>query len=174
MGSQPPVSLASNSYPMLAQADYNSTNLHRVTSAPQQSYALTPVVSNEQTSPVWDPSGIFNQWHTAFGGQSQPSPSQPTRQSPVDYRSLPTSAPMIPQQQPTSGQYPLYSAPQLQVPQPRTTAALPEQVPSMPTVTPNMWHDAFTNAYVSGYGNKRNREESVDMSAYNPYQRRRQ
>ena len=42
--------------------------------------------------------------------------------------------------------------------------------PMPPTVTPNMWQDAFTSAYVSGHGQKRYRDESVDLTGvYDPY-----
>jgi len=50
---------------------------------------------------------------------------------------------------------------------------VPDPIPSMPTVTPVMWQDAFTNAYVSGHGNKRYREESLDHIPYDQYSKRR-
>merc|ERR1712054_310154 len=51
-------------------------------------------------------------------------------------------------------------------------AAIPETTPPIPTVTPLMWQDAFTTAYVSGHGNKRYRGDGMDPNSYNQYKRR--
>merc|ERR1712230_111666 len=51
-------------------------------------------------------------------------------------------------------------------------AAIPETTPPIPTVTPLMWQDAFTTAYVSGHGNKRYRDDGMDPNSYNQYKRR--
>jgi hypothetical protein len=143
------VTFNTSSFDIPTSTAYPAQNFSHVTNpAYQQPYSLERVPSNEQqTAPVWDPSGIFSQWNTAFG--PQPAPTQP-------------------------------SPPAAQYSQPVATAALrgQQQQPPMPgagftpmpTVTPNMWQDAFTSAYVSGHGQKRYRDESVDLTGvYDPY-----
>ncbi|KAK5124164.1 hypothetical protein LTR85_001867 [Meristemomyces frigidus] len=59
---QPPMTYHQGTYQLQNHSSYASQSLQHVTSAPQAGYALEPVISNEQqTTPVWDPSGIFNQ-----------------------------------------------------------------------------------------------------------------
>lgn len=143
---------------------YSGQSIPQVTSASQIGYALEPVISGEQQTPVWDPSGIFNQWNTAFGGAQAP-PSQP---SPPDPRRMqPTSAPMMPNQSPINTQQ-IYGTQQFPV---NPNSVVPDATPPVmqPTVTPVMWQDAFTSAYVSGHGQKRYREASVDHTAYGHY-----
>lgn len=156
----------SNSYDVSANAGYTAHNMQPVPAAVQQPYALEPVISNEQPPPVWDPSGIFNQWNTAFGGPAQ-SAAQP---SPPDPRLVqPTSSHLVPhnQQQPPVPQSAIYGA-QSTLPSPATQIGA--GIPAVPTVTPVMWQDAFTSAYVSGHGGqKRFREGSLESAAYNQY-----
>jgi len=146
---------------------FSSQNLHQATSAPQTGYALERVISNEHPSPpAWDPSGIFIQWNSAFGGQPQPPP-QPQVPDP---RVQQTSAPYMPSQQSPPAQQTIYAS----QPMPSSAGSLaPETAPPMPTVTPLMWQDAFTTAYVSGHGNKRYRDNGVDQMAYQQYAKRR-
>lgn len=163
MTSRPPLP-HSGSYDVSGHSTYSGQSIPQVTSASQIGYALEPVISNEQQTPVWDPSGIFNQWNTAFGGAQAPPP-QP---SPPDPRRMqPTSAPMMPNQSPINAQS-IYSTQQYPV---NPNAVVPDATPPVmqPTVTPVMWQDAFTSAYVSGHGQKRYREASVDHSAYGQY-----
>lgn len=171
MQGQPAGPLRTSSFDLLQmQGGYGTTNLQRVTSAPQTSYALEPVISNEQTTPVWDPSGIFNQWNTAFGPPSVPSAAaQPTTSMP-DPRTQIASAHMLQQSQAMPSQQALYSSQQIP---PTSNPMVPETVPSMPTVTPVMWQNAFATAYVSGHGHKRYRDESFDINVYDQYQKRR-
>ena len=120
--------------------------LPQISTAPQTGYPLEPVISNEQQTPVWDPSGIFREWNTAFGppAQAQQTPPGQSMQQPV-------------MQSPTTAQH-MYS----------------QQMPAanmMPTVTPVMWQNAFTDAYVSGHGHKRHRDDGMD--GYGGYQKRR-
>lgn len=163
MGGRPPLSHHSASYDMPADTAYATQTLQQVTSAPQIGYSLETVISNEQQTPVWDPSGIFNQWNTAFGGAqapTQPSPPDPRRMQP-------TAASMMANQTSPITAPPLYNTQQLSV---NPSQVVPEvTAPVMPTVTPVMWQDAFTHAYVSGHGQKRYREASVDHSAYGHY-----
>ena len=77
--------------------------------------------------------------------------------------------PMVPVQLSPTSHATLYSPQTMSNP----GALVPEPVVDVPTVTPVMWQDAFTNAYVSGHGQKRYREMSADHSAYNPYSKRR-
>ncbi|KAK3675729.1 hypothetical protein LTR78_004370 [Recurvomyces mirabilis] len=160
---------SSAGYQMAPQVSYATNAVHQVTSAPQTGYALEPVISNEQ-QPVWDPSGIFQQWNSAFGGaQPQPQPSPQNVQAP-DPRMAMTSAAGLPQNpSPTSHPSTYTSQP---LPPNGTSAVLPEQtLPAMPTVTPVMWQDAFTTAFVSGHGHKRYRQE--DAGYYDQYAKRR-
>lgn len=135
---------------------YSPHSIGQVVSAPQIGYAMEPVISNEQHTPVWDPSGIFQQWNAAFGGAPPPQATPPNART-----MAPTSAPMIPNQQSPSSAHVNYGAQAVPVVQNTT--------PTMPTVTPVMWQNAFTNAYVSGHGQKRYREASVDHSALDQY-----
>lgn len=134
--------------------------LHQVTSAPQTGYALEPVISNEQQTPVWDPSGLFQQWNSAFG---------PTPQQPSPNAQAPTSMSAISQQQSPTTQPAMYGT-QSVTP---NAVSLVHDVPAIPTVTPVMWQDAFTTAYVSGHGNKRYRPHDLDNSTYTQFPKRR-
>jgi hypothetical protein len=172
------VTFNTSSFDIPTSTAYPAQNFSHVTNtAYQQPYSLERVPSNEQqTTPVWDPSGIFSQWNTAFG----PQPAAPTQPSPpAAHYSQPTSAASLlrqplPQQPVSAGMQASFYQP------PVATAALrgqPQQtqIPAagfapMPTVTPNMWQDAFTSAYVSGHGQKRYRDASVDLTGvYDPY-----
>ena len=159
-------SVHASTYPELTQATYALPALHQVNSAPQIGYALEPIVSHEQPTPVWDPSGIFNQWNTAFGASSQAVPPPQAHTA----RTHSTSAPFTPQQQPATGPPSVYHSQQANQ---NTSSVFPGNMPSVPTVTPVMWQDAFTNAYVSGHGHKRYRQETVESSPYGHYQKRR-
>ena len=160
-----------SNYTIPSQTAYSSANLQQVTSAPQSGYTLEPVISNEHTQPVWDPSGIFNQWNTAFGAgaQAQQAAAQPAPQGPNSHVQ-PTSAPIMPQQQSPAVQHPIFGSQQIS---PSVSSVPAETVPTMPTVTPVMWQDAFTSAYVSAHGQKRYREETMEPNAYHHYQKRR-
>ncbi len=154
------------SYPIPGQTSYAAQTLHELNSAAQSSYPLAPVVSNEQVTPVWDPSGIFQQWNSAFGGQPQPSP--PDVPPTVQTRVTPGSAPALAQQQSPTSHPGVYGAHQV-VPNTNSLGA-DSVLPAIPTVTPVMWQDAFTTAYVSGQGNKRHRQE---QDWYDPNAKRR-
>jgi hypothetical protein len=172
------VTFNTSSFDIPTSTAYPAQNFSHVTNpAYQQPYSLERVPSNEQqTAPVWDPSGIFSQWNTAFG--PQPAPTQPS--PPAAHYSQPTPGASIlrqplPQQPVSAGMQASFYQP------PAATAALrgqqqqaqmpPAGFSPMPTVTPNMWQDAFTSAYVSGHGQKRYRDEgSVDLTGvYDPY-----
>jgi hypothetical protein len=173
------VTFNTSSFDIATSTAYPAQNFSHVSNPAyqQQPYSLERVPSNEQqTAPVWDPSGIFSQWNTAFG--PQPAPTQPS--PPAAHYSQPTPGASLlrqplPQQQPVSaGMQASFYQP------PAATAALrgqqqaqmpPAGFSPMPTVTPNMWQDAFTSAYVSGHGQKRYRDEgSVDLTGvYDPY-----
>ena len=132
---------------MSSQTSYPSASVARAT-PPHTGYSLEPTISTNQSTPEWDPSGIFQQWNTAFGA---PAPPQ---QSPItDVRMAPG---LVPTQQPAAPLQPMFAARQT------PPNAVPDM--SMPTVTPVMWQDAFTNAYVSGHGHKRYREGSADFT----------
>lgn len=144
----------------------------------QQQYPLERVSSNEQqAAPVWDPSGIFAQWNTAFGQQPAPQqPSPPTAQYTQPLSSASMLQQPLPQQTMSAGMQASYYQPptaSAAVHPPQQRAPMPTSgfaAPSMQTVTPNMWQDAFTSAYVSGHGQKRNRDESIDVSGvYDSY-----
>ncbi|KAF2217891.1 hypothetical protein CERZMDRAFT_63994 [Cercospora zeae-maydis SCOH1-5] len=128
-------------------------------SAAQTGYGLEPVISNEQHTPVWDPSGIFNQWNAAFGAPPQATPPGPASMQH-------TSAPIMHNQTSPISTHAMYGGQQIPVSNPVVPDTSP---PAMPMVTPVMWQDAFTSAYVSGHGQKRYREASVDHSAYAQY-----
>lgn len=171
------VAFNTSSFDLPSSTAYPTQNFSHVTSnAYQQPYSLERVPSNEHHSPpVWDPSGIFSQWNNAFG--PQPNPQQP---SPPAAHYTPTSsssASMLRQPMP---QQPVSAGMQASFYQPPAAAAVraPPQLtpmpgsgfPGIPTVTPNMWQDAFTSAYVSGHGQKRFRDDSVDLGGmYDAY-----
>lgn len=141
---------------------YAPQTIGQVTSGPQIGYALEPVISNESHTPVWDPSGIFQQWNAAFGGAPPPQATPPAART-----MAPTSAPMVPNQHSPGSTNISYGGTQ---PMPvNASSVVQNTTPTMPTVTPVMWQNAFTNAYVSGHGQKRYREASVDHSALNQY-----
>ena len=162
MQAHPAMPYKGASFAVPSPTAYAPSNVQRTTSAPrQQGYGLQPVISNEQQpQPVWDPSGIFQQWNTAFGAQAQAQAQAVPQPAPIpDPRIQPTAAPMVTQQQSPVGQHPMYGSQQM----PSTVSPVgPDPIPAMPTVTPVMWQDAFTNAYVSGHGHKRHRDESWD------------
>jgi hypothetical protein len=166
---QPPMPFTTQSYSGPSPTAYAPPSIAQVTSSPTQGYTLEPVISNEQQTPVWDPSGIFQQWNTAFGAQA---PAQPPPQGVVpDPRMHPTSAPVLqaPQQSPPAPA-PMYSAQQIPS---SANPAVPDPMSNMPTVTPVMWQDAFTSAFASGHGHKRYREETLDSMPYDQYSKRR-
>lgn len=158
---RPGMPFPSNSYDMSTQAAYAPHTINQVTSGPQIGYDLQPVISNESHTPVWDPSGIFQQWNTAFGGAPPPQATPPSSRT-----MAPTSAPMMPNQQSPGSAHTGYGTQPMPV---NTGSVVQNTTPTMPTVTPVMWQNAFTNAYVSGHGQKRYREASVDHSALNQY-----
>jgi hypothetical protein len=171
------VAFNTNSFNLPSSTTYPTQNFsHVANTAYQQPYALERVPSNEQhTPPVWDPSGIFSQWNTAFG--PQPNPQQP---SPPEVQYTPGSSSASLLRQPMPQQQPVSAGMAASFYQPPAAAAVrppPQHTPvpggtysGMPTVTPNMWQDAFTSAYVSGHGQKRFRDESVDLTGiYDPY-----
>lgn len=145
------------------QAAYAPQSIGQVTSAPGQGYGL----EHEQTAPVWDPSGIFQQWNTAFGAQG---PAQPQPPPSSDPRMFPTSAPIPPHPQQSPPPHPIFGSQQGAS---TGNMAVPDPMSGLPTVTPVMWQDAFTNAYVSGHGHKRYREESLEPAPYDQYSKRR-
>jgi hypothetical protein len=156
-GSAPSVPHHSSAYEVPQPSSYTSATIPQASS--QTGYSLEPVISNEQHTPVWDPSGIFHQWNAAFGGEAPPQATPPgPRGMP------PTSARMLSNQTSPINTHSLFSAPQVPM---GPNHILPDSTPpAMPMVTPVMWQDAFTSAYVSGHGQKRYREASVDHSAY--------
>jgi hypothetical protein len=139
-------------------------------------YNLDDVSSNDGASPVWDPSGIFDSWNTAFGG----APAQPSTPQVSDYRHMTPTLPSVSgvPHSPTA----IYSS-QPPIPLDIGNGPLPPQpnlpVAVAPAVTPVMWQDAFTSAFVSGHGQKRYREASVGdhsaafMPQYNAASKRR-
>lgn len=173
------VAFNTHSFDIPSSAAYTPQNFsHVASSAYPQPYPAERVPSNDQqTTPVWDPSGIFSQWNTAFGPQPTPGqPSPPTAQ----YQQPPSTASLLrqplPQQNVSAGmQASFYQPPPVPPsavrppPQQQQQAQVPgAQFAPMQTVTPNMWQDAFTSAYVSGH--KRYRDDSVDLTGmYDPY-----
>lgn len=145
-------------FPLQHQASYNQhQQLPQISTAPTE-YPLEPTISNDQQTPVWDPSGIFSQWNSAFGPPAQAQQTPPGRDPRMPQ---PTSAPVMPppqQQSPSSAQH-AYSQ------------QMPPAAGVLPTVTPVMWQNAFTDAYVSGHGHKRFRDDGTD--GYGGYQKRR-
>ncbi|KAF2857300.1 hypothetical protein K470DRAFT_223646 [Piedraia hortae CBS 480.64] len=122
-------------------------------SAPPTGYSLEQVIFNEQHQPpppVWDPSGIFQQWNSAFGPPVQPPPSM-SQQAALQAVTAPSVAAMYGTPTNIAGHH--VAAAQLS-PEPAISTA--------PTVTSLMWQDAFTTAYVSGHGNKRYRSHNTD------------
>ena len=158
----------SSSFSMPSQQTYPPNDLRRITSGPQPGYQIHAMGSNEQATPIWNPSDIFSQWNTAFG---QPQVAAPLPASAVSAPPVPFQTAASTHQSPgMSGQRMLFSH------QPATsspTSQMPEVQQNVPTVTPVMWQNAFTNAYVSGQGQKRYREDNVDANFYKQYQKRR-
>lgn len=154
---QPAMPFITSSFPTQGQTGYNQQGLPQISTAPT-GYGLQSVVSNEQHTPVWDPSGIFSQWNSAFGPPAQAQQTPPGHDN--GRIPQPTSAPAMPQQQqsPVTAQH-MYSQ------------QMPQNAGIMPTVTPVMWQNAFTDAYVSGHGHKRIRDDGVD--GFGGYQKRR-
>lgn len=142
-------------YPTPSGYTSHPTSMHQAQPAQQFGYSGPPILNtDEQTTPVWDPSGIFQQWNSAFGGQPQPSPPQGQQ---VDARVTPVTAPIQPQHHSPTSHPSVYGA---RPPMSNPSALVPDStLPTIPTVTPMMWQDAFTTAYVSGQGNKRYRPE---------------
>lgn len=147
--------------------------LSGVNSASQMStsnipYAAEPVP--HQRTPEWDPSGIFNSWNTAFGAAGAPPP-QPQPQA-VSSMVQPTSAPSGLAQHPIlpSSQVPSYPTNLLL---PNTGTLVSEAAPIVPSVTPIMWQDAFTSAYVSGHGHKRFHEDPAEPGSFDQYSTKR-
>lgn len=172
------VAFNTSSFDIPSSTSYSAQNFGQVTSSGyQQPYSLERVPSNEQqTAPVWDPSGIFAQWNTAFGPQPAPQqPSPPTAQYTQPMSSASMLRQPLPQQTVSPGMQASYYQPPAAAPpiRPQQTTPMPHAgfpASSMQTVTPNMWQDAFTSAYVSGHGQKRNRDDSVEVAGvYDPY-----
>ncbi|GIZ43278.1 hypothetical protein CKM354_000651000 [Cercospora kikuchii] len=160
LSARPSMTHHDGNYDLSQTSPYGPPAMHQV-SAAQTGYALEPVISNEQHTPVWDPSGIFNQWNAAFGGGAPPQATPP---GPGGMQH--TSAPIMQNQTSPISTHAMYGAQQIPVSNPVIPDTSP---PAMPMVTPVMWQDAFTSAYVSGHGQKRYREASVDHSAYAHY-----
>ena len=70
---QPDLTYGANTYDMTMppRSNFPVQNLSLVTSTPTN-YALDVNGPHDRASPVWDPSGIFNSWNTAFGGAAAP------------------------------------------------------------------------------------------------------
>jgi len=166
MPNHPPMPYTSSDFEITPSATYQPQSLNQVSNPgyQQQPYALEPVISNEQTNPVWDPSLIFSQWNTAFG-----NPSQPPHPSPPETRYVPPIPASSVLQQPshspsTTGVGP-YAPGYMGGHHPQQ---MPQQIPDntghpiVQQVTPVMWQDAFTSAYVSGHGQKRQRDDMSD------------
>ncbi|OQN99474.1 hypothetical protein B0A48_14452 [Cryoendolithus antarcticus] len=142
-----------------------------------QPYGRDTLPNIEPVSQVWDPSGIFNQWHNAFGPATQPQqPSPPnaryaqaaitTSMLPSLTQASPLSASTSFPQAYTDGSHPTQHM-QQQIPEPVAMTAIP-------AVTPVMWQDAFTSAYASGHGQKRYRDDGLDAgNAYNNFDTKR-
>lgn len=156
--SQPSVAFNSPNYQLPATTSYADQSLHRVSPIAQTAYGLDPISSHEQ-QPAWDPSGIFSHWNTAFGGAPPRPPPPQNGQS--------TSTPLAAHEQSPGSQHSGYTPQQQQVPPGGMIG--PSTIPVVPAVTPVMWQDAFTSAFVSGHGQKRYREASLDHSVYAPY-----
>ena len=168
VSSHPQMSFQQPHYAPSVQTTFTSASVqHQVPSSMQQGYALEPVVSNESVTPVWDPSGIFNQWNTAFGGQPAPPPPPP----PVvpDLLLQQPSATGMPQQQlPVVGQHSAYTPQQVT----SNTTPVPDAIPGLPpAVTPVMWQDAFTRSYITGHGHKRYRDDALEHDPYHAKRR---
>ena len=121
-----------------------SDTLYPIASAPAAGYALDGHLGTNGpggAGTVWDPSTIFEQWDTAFGLPSQPSPPQAPSIDTAVLTSVGVAQPASP------------TTPQPQ-PQPQ-----PLMVSGLPAVTPVMWQHAFANAYVTGHGTKRTRDD---------------
>lgn len=147
-----------SSFPTQTPTGYSQQHgLPQISTAPT-GYGLEPVVSNEQQTPVWDPSGIFSQWNSAFGPPAQPQQTPPGHDSRVPQVTSTPAMPQQPQQSPVAAQH-VYSQ------------QMPQAAGMVPTVTPSMWQNAFTDAYVSGHGHKRIRDDVGD--GYGAYQKRR-
>lgn len=136
-------------------------------------FPMDPVSNNELQTPVWDPSGIFNQWHTAFGNPVAPPNSSPTLGEPRMLSQAPTSNPVMAQGRPIQrtppAQAAMYTSPHMS---PTAQSAIgDDQIPGVPTVTSMMWQNAFTDAYISGH--KRTREDGLDDGMYGQYQTKR-
>jgi hypothetical protein len=168
------VAFNTSSFDIPSSAAYPTQNFSHVTgTAYQQPYSLERVPSNEQTPPVWDPSGIISQWNTAFGPQPNPPHTSPPTAQYTPASSASILRQPIPQQPVSAGmQASFYQPPAVAAirPQAQQTSIPGAGYSTMPAVTPNMWQDAFTSAYVSGHGQKRFRDESVDLNGmYDPY-----
>lgn len=160
MTSQPSIAFTPPNYQLPATTPYSDSSLHRVTPTSQTGYALEPVSSNEQL-PAWDPSGIFNHWNTAFGAAT-PLPPPPRGMLGIPTVSASTLPPLLS----PGSQHNGYDA---HPPLPTAEILGSAGIHVMPAVTPIMWQDAFTNAFVSGHGQKRYREASVDHTQYSTY-----
>ena len=174
--SQPPMQYHSGSYDMPSHSMYATQRLHHVSSAPQSGFPMERVISEPEHTPVWDPSILFNQWHTAFSDAAPPPQTvtsnpragmQPNSAQPSVIGATPTTPQEIfaPQQQQQQQQQQLST---------NGVGSLvsDSNVHMIPAVTPVMWQDAFTTAYVSGHGTKRYREASVEYGRYSNNKRR--
>ncbi|QIW96471.1 hypothetical protein AMS68_001989 [Peltaster fructicola] len=179
--SHPTLAYSQDAYSLPTTSGFSAQQRYQPTTSlsNDQSYGLEPISSNELPTPHWDPSGIFSQWHTAFGTPIQAPASSPPAGEPrmlpghsMGHTSAgPTSVPMLGVQQRSPPAQAMYGTPV----SPTVQSALPNDVsgpgmpsiPTAPTVTSMMWQDAFTNAYISGH--KRYREGSIDGGMYNGY-----
>lgn len=158
---QTPIQYDTGNYGTTPGSSYGTQTSQQATSTPQtSSYALEQISgTDQQATSVWDPSGLFQQWNSVFGAP-QHHASSPQARLPAPASS---TTPLIPTH---AGDPAFYAAAQHQSP----VAPIPlaaESVPVIPTVTPVMWQNAFTNAYVSGLpGHKRLRQEEGQSGVY--------
>lgn len=179
---------AAAAYALPPRTNYPVQQPLSLVTANPSSYGATldPHGHNETPSPVWDPSGIFQSWNTAFGGAAAATPGQqaPTTPQSQAASTLSSSATAAANQQHAAALSAVGMATAAQQPHGSPTPSHPAaaaqglyhgagttpsppavpggaQLNVQPTVTPVMWQDAFTHAFVSGHGVKRYREASV-------------
>ncbi|GAB7364158.1 hypothetical protein MBLNU230_g4709t1 [Neophaeotheca triangularis] len=161
MPSQAPLQHDNSTFSVPPNTTYPTQNIQQISSS--QPYPMQPALSPEQQqqqTPVWDPSSIFNSWNTAFGGTSQLPQTQTGLQ---DGQMPPNPAPVIPQTQSPPSAARMPGTQHQSIPASGSSRAVMPNANPMPLVTPVMWQDAFTNAYVSGHGQKRFREEDLGV-----------
>lgn len=142
------------------------------TSAYDLSYSNPNIAPSIYTAPVpdpqgWDPSGIFTSWNHAFGAAGQTPPQAPqmvvggasSLAQPTSTGNL-VAATVVAQHvggMPAAAAYSTIPADRVLS---NVATLISEAAPLVPNVTPVMWQDAFANAFESGHGHKRFREES--------------